>query len=116
MAVRAEVGRLSRHPRERWRRARALVPQRTPPPALLPGAAPARRPAATAFGARRRNRDRARRRSRLRFDAAAPAPRGVADPEALIGDPGGVRRLRRAPLEGRAGARAAAGGAARGAR
>ena len=42
LAVRAEVGRLQRHARERVRRAPALVAKRAAAPALLPGAAPAR--------------------------------------------------------------------------
>ena len=65
------------------------------------------------LGARRRDRDRARRRARLRRDAdAAPSGR-VADPQAVGGDPGRVRRLRRAALGRRAGVGAAARGAAR---
>src|SRR5262249_59180363 len=65
LAVRAEVGRLSRHPRKRRRRARTLVAKRAPLAALLPRAATARPPAAAALRARRRDRDRARRRPRL---------------------------------------------------
>ena len=64
------------------------------------------------LGARRRDRDRAGRCARLRRDAdAAPSGR-VADPEALGGDPGRLRRLRRAGLGRRAGVGAAARGAA----
>ena len=95
------------------RRARPLVAQRAAAAALLPGAAPARRAAAAALGARRRDRDRARRRARLRRDADAAPSGGVADPEALRGDPRRVRRLRRAGLGRRAGLEAAARGAAR---
>src|SRR4051812_11024037 len=54
LAVRAEVGRLPRCARERQRRARALVAQRAPAAALLPGAARARRAAAEELRARRR--------------------------------------------------------------
>src|SRR5579864_1448278 len=116
MAVRAEVGRLSRRARERGQGARALVAERAAAASLLPRAAPARRAAAAALCARRRDRDRARRRARLRLDADATASGRVADPAALGGDPGAVRRLRRAALGRRAGVETAAGGAAGGAR
>src|SRR5688572_10409618 len=72
VAVRAEVGWLPRRPRERWRRASALEPQRPAPAALLPGAADPWRPPAAALGHRRRDRHRARRKALLRRDADAP--------------------------------------------
>src|SRR5215831_9301805 len=53
LAVRAEVGRLPRRARERRRRARALVAERSPAAPLLPGAPAARRPAAASLRARR---------------------------------------------------------------
>src|SRR5437667_12599547 len=54
LAVRAEVGRVSRRARERRRRARVVVAERAPAAAVLPRAAAARRPAAATLGARRR--------------------------------------------------------------
>src|SRR5262249_59490766 len=59
LAVRAEVGRLSRGARERRQGAGALVAERAPAPALLPGAAAARRAPAAAQRPRRRGGDRA---------------------------------------------------------
>ena len=115
LAVRAEVGRLPRRPRERRRRARALEPQRPAAAPLLPRAGAARRAAAAALRARRRDRDRARRRARLRRDAAAAPSGGEPHPQALGRDARDVRRLRPAALGRRAGARAAARRAPRGA-
>ena len=116
LAVRAEVGRLPRRARERQRRARALVAQRPPAAALLPGAARGRRRAASPLRARRRDRDRARRRARLRRDADAAPSRREPRAQALRRDPGDVRRVRPAALEGQADAREADREAARRAR
>src|ERR671931_40267 len=107
------MGRLPWRAGERRRRARTLVTQRATAAALLPGAASARGAAAAALGARRRDRHRARRGARLRLDAAAPASRRVARPQAFVRDPGGVHRVRRAVVGQATGARAAARGAAR---
>src|SRR5919204_5318828 len=57
LAVRAEMGRLPRHPRERRRRARALEPKRAATPALLPRASRSGRPPSADVGARRPDRD-----------------------------------------------------------
>ena len=103
LAVRAEVGRLPRRARERRRRARALVAERAAAASLLPRAAAARRPAAAASaldGEIVIVRDGA-----LDFDAMQMRlhPAESRDPQALGGDPGRVRRLRRAALGRRAG-------------
>ena len=108
LAVRAQVGRLSRDPRERRRRARALVAEGAAAAALLPGAPPARRPAPAPLRARRRDRDRPGRRPRLRLDADAAPPGREPSQPAGEGDPGRVHRVRRPPLEGQAAPRASA--------
>src|SRR3954470_14544471 len=59
LAVRAEVGRLSRGDGEPERRARGLEPERAAVASLLSGAPRRRRAAAARLGARRRDRDRA---------------------------------------------------------
>src|SRR4029450_9535576 len=97
LAVRAEVGRLPRGARERRARARALVAERATAAAVLPRAAPARRPASSPFRSRRRERDRARP-PRLRLNAEAAAPGRAPRPQAVGGDSRGVRRLRPAAL------------------
>ena len=78
-----------------------MVAQRTTPAAVLPGASAARRSPASALGRRRRDRDRRRRSDRLRRDADETASRRESHPEAVRRDPGAVRRLRRARVEGR---------------
>src|SRR5262249_9177679 len=116
LAVRAEVGRLSRRAGERRRRPRALVAERAPAAPLLPRAPSARRSAAAALRARRRDRDRARRRARLRLDADAPASGRVQGQEALGRDTRRLRRLRRPPVGRQTDLQAAARGTSRRAR
>ena len=116
LAVRAEVGRLPRDPRERRRRACALVAQRAAAASLLPGARAAREAASAPLRARRRDRDLEEGPARLRLDAAPAPPGREPDPEALGRDPGAVHRLRHPALEGREDSRAAAREAAQGAR
>src|SRR5205085_8123356 len=99
LALRAEVGRLPRRPRERRRRARTLVAKRTAAAPLLPRAARARRAASTPLRTRRRDRDLARREARLRRDADPTAPGGEPRAQALGRDPRHVRGLRPAALE-----------------
>ena len=94
------MGRLPRPPRERQRRAAAVVAERAPAPSLLPGAARAREAPAGAVGARRRDRDRARRRPRLRRDADEAPPRREPRQQALGRDPRPLHRLRHARVEG----------------
>src|SRR5262245_34004713 len=112
LAVRAEVGRLPRRAREPRRRPAALVAQRPPAAAVLPGAGGGRCEAATGLRARRRDHHRAEGAARVRPAPAAAACGREPAQAALGGDTGRVRRLRPARLERRSRARAAAGEAA----
>ena len=103
LAVRAEVGRLPRDPRERVRRAPPLVVETHGRCcATSPSCEPLGEAATAALGARRRDRDRAGRRPRLRRDADASPPRREPRINRLAGEiPAALRRVRRPRLERR---------------
>src|SRR5947207_225427 len=82
--------------------AAAVVAKRAAVAALLPGARRGRRIAPAGLGARRRDRDPAEGAARLRRFADAVAPGREPGPQAVGGDPVGVRRVRPAGLERRA--------------
>src|SRR6266542_389093 len=116
LAVRAQVGRVSRRARERLERALSLESQRPAAAPVLPRALAARRVASAPLGPRRRDRARAERPAGLRRAPAPPPPRREPHPQALGRDPHALRPLRRPALERRSRLEAAAGGAPRASR